>query len=189
MSNGNSWKMTAIGMVLVVATALITGLVVANWNDADRLSGAPPADSLAAQRSVSGPAAVLTRAPLATALTPPERARSGGASRVAPNQAPSRPAPTAADVDACNAYAKAQVGDKTVQTVTDALIGAAAGAGVGAAGGAIAGGGKGAAKGAGIGGVVGAAAGTLYGLNEGKSHDARYVQAYRTCMKARGYTG
>jgi hypothetical protein len=101
--------------------------------------------------------------------------------------APSAPAPSAADVAACNAYAQEQTGDKTTETVKDALIGGLGGAGLGAAGGAIAGGGKGAGTGAGIGGLVGAAAGTLYGLNESKSHDARYVQAYRVCMRGRGH--
>jgi len=185
MSNWNPWKMTAIGMVLVALTALVTGLVVANWNKAGGpLSGAHPTDSLAP------PPALTPGAPATTAAAAaPVPARPAGSRRVAPSQAPPGPTPTAADADACNAYAKAQAGDKTVETVTDALIGAVAGAGVGAAGGAIAGGGKGAGKGAGIGGVVGAAAGTLYGLDQGRSHDARYVQAYRGCMKGRGYTG
>ncbi len=194
MSDWNPWKMTAIGMALVIATALITGLVVANWNRADRPAGSSqPSDSLVSQPPAAAPPTTVT-APPGPVTTPapaslPAPARSGGASRITSNQTSSAPTPTAADVDACNAHAKSEVGDKTVKTVTDALIGAVAGAGVGAAGGAIAGGGKGAGKGAGIGGVVGAAAGTLYGLNEAKSHDARYVQAYRTCMKARGYTG
>ena len=182
MSHWNPWKMTAIGMALVIVTAVITGLVVASWNSGDKSQG-----SQASQ--VSAPA-VPAPAPAVSAPAPaPAPVRPAAAPRTASNQAPPAPTPTAADVDACNSYAKAQVGDKTVETVKDALIGAAAGAGLGAAGGAIAGGGKGAGKGAGIGGVVGAAAGTLYGLNEGKSHDARYVQAYRGCMKGRGYTG
>jgi hypothetical protein len=32
-------------------------------------------------------------------------------------------------------------------------------------------------------------AGTRYGLDEGQSHDARYVEMYRACMKRRGFTG
>jgi hypothetical protein len=28
-----------------------------------------------------------------------------------------------------------------------------------------------------------------YGLNENKANDARYVEAYRSCMKGRGYVG
>jgi len=168
MSNWNPWKVTAIGMALVVATAVISGLVVANWNGSDKPSGSQPADALASQPAAPAPPTAVTS--------------------VASNQS-TAPAPSAADVQACDTYARTHVGDSTVETVKDALIGAVAGAGMGAAGGAMAGGGKGAGRGAGIGGAVGAAAGTLYGLNEGRSHDARYVQAYRGCMKARGYTG
>lgn len=111
----------------------------------------------------------------------PKMAVSGGA----------RPAaiPTAADIEVCNARAKAQVGDKTTEVLKDAVIGGAVGAGVGAAGGAIAGGGKGAGKGAAIGGVVGVAAGTLYGINEANKNDVRYQEAYRQCMRGRGYIG
>lgn len=138
----NPWKMTAIGMALVIVTALITGLVVANWNGTGK-------------------------------TTPARRAAV---------------APSAADVEACNQYAQAQAGDKTAEVLKDAVIGGALGAGVGAAGGAIAGGGKGAGKGAAIGGLFGATAGTLYGINEGHKNDARYVAAYRTCMRGRGYT-
>lgn len=97
--------------------------------------------------------------------------------------------PTALDIEACNAQAKEQVGSKTTEVVKDAVIGGVIGAGVGAAGGAIAGGGKGAGKGAAIGGVVGATAGTLYGLNEANKNDVRYQEAYRQCMRGRGYVG
>lgn len=99
------------------------------------------------------------------------------------------PAPSAADIEVCNRYANASVGDSTSNVVKDALVGGAVGAGVGAAGGAIAGGGKGAGKGAAIGGIVGATAGTLYGLNEAKKDDVRYVEAYRACMQRRGHPG
>ena len=185
MSDWNPWKMTAIGMALVIVTAVITGLVVASWNSVDKSQG-----SQASQVPAPAVSAPAVSAPAVSAPAPaPAPVRPAPAARTASNQAPPAPTPTAADVDACNSYAKAQVGDKTVETVKDALIGAAAGAGLGAAGGAIAGGGKGAGKGAGVGGVVGAAAGTLYGLNEAKSHDTRYVQAYRGCMRGRGYTG
>jgi hypothetical protein len=143
----NPWKMISIGMVLVIVTALVTGLVVAVWNGGEK----------------------------------PKTASNGSSRQAA--------APTAAAVDACNQYAKNAAGDKTLEVVKDAVIGGAVGAGVGAAGGAIAGGGKNAGKGAGIGGLVGATAGTLYGLNEAKSNDARYVEAYRACMRGRGYTG
>ncbi len=146
--NWNPWKMTAIGMALVIVTALVTGLVVANW------TGKEPAR----------PAGVAS-----------------GVRHVAVT-------PTAADIDACNQYAKSASGDKTTELLKDAAIGGVLGAGVGAAGGAIAGGGKGAGKGAAIGGIVGATAGTLYGVNEANKNDARYVEAYRTCMRGRRYT-
>src|SRR5262245_936530 len=148
--------MTAIGMALVIVTALITGLVVASWNSSERPAPANPP---------------------ATAATKPQPVRKAAAT------------PTAADVQTCKGYAKAQAGDKTAEGGKEAWIAGAIGAGVGAAGGAVADGGSGAGKGAGVGGLVGAAAGTLYGLNENKSHDQRYVQAYRSCMKGRGYTG
>jgi hypothetical protein len=147
----NPWKITAIGMAVVFATALITALVVANWTG----NQSPEPD---------------TRSP-----------------KVSLPHAPTRP--SASDIEACNQYARSSTGDKTSEVVKDALIGGALGAGVGAAGGAIAEGGKGAGKGAAIGGIVGAAAGTLYGLNETRQNDARYVSAYRACMRSKGYTG
>ncbi len=97
--------------------------------------------------------------------------------------------PTAADIEACNARAKAQVSSPTTEVLKDAVIGGAIGAGVGAAGGAIASGGKGAGKGAAIGGVVGATAGTLYGINESNKNDVKYQETYRQCMRGRGYMG
>ena len=161
----NPWKLTTIGLALVIVTALITGLVVASWN---KEPGKPV--------SAAAPAAV-SRPPVANPAPVPAAPR-----RVAT-------APSPAEVEACNAQANAKATDKTLEVVKDAAIGGAVGAGVGAAGGAIAGGGKTAGKGAGIGGIVGLAAGTLYGLNEAKSHDTRYVDAYRACMKEHGHTG
>jgi len=165
MTPWNPWKATAIAMMLVMATALVTGLVVANWSgtEADKKTAA----------NAAAPTARPTRA-------------------VTAQQAPSAPVvPTQAAIDACNRQAAAQVGerDKTMEVVKDAAVGAVVGAAVGAAGGAIAGGGKGAGKGAAIGGVVGAGGGTLYGLNENKKRDERYRDAYAGCMRSRGYTG
>lgn len=154
-SNWNPWKMTAVGMALVIVTGLVTGLVVANWTGREPVSPG---------RETVRPAGTAP-APRQVAVTP-----------------------TASDIVACNQYAKSVSGDKTTELLKDAAIGGVVGAGVGAAGGAIAGGGKGAGKGAAIGGIVGATAGTLYGLNEAKKNDARYVEAYRTCMRGRGYT-
>jgi len=145
----NPWKVTAIGMAVVLATALITGLVVANWTGNQKTKP-------------------ITTAPGVPAAHTAAR-------------------PSSADIEACNQYAKSVVANPTTEVVKDAVIGGAIGAGVGAAGGAIAGGGKGAGKGAAIGGIVGATAGTLYGLNETKQNDARYIGAYRACMKRRGH--
>ncbi|MGH7263029.1 MAG: hypothetical protein ACREH7_03805 [Candidatus Rokuibacteriota bacterium] len=74
-----------------------------------------------------------------------------------------RPAatPTAADIEICNARAKTQVGSAPTELLKDAVIG----------------------------GAVGATAGTLYGLNEANKSDVRYQEAYRQCMRGRGYVG
>jgi hypothetical protein len=174
MDQWNPWKVTALAMALVMATALVTGLVVANWSgstqDVAQPAPAPPSPRLVQQPKPTakpGPAQTAQAIPAAPAV------------------------PTKDVVDACNRYAAAQVGesDKTTEVVKDAAIGAVVGAAVGAAGGAIAGGGKGAGKGAAIGGVVGAGGGTLYGLNENRRNDEKYRAAYSSCMQSRGYTG
>jgi hypothetical protein len=159
----NPWKLIAIGMALVIVTAVVTGIVIANW------TGSNPAQPIA-----STPAAVKPAA--APAATSPRPASS---------------TPSQAAIDACNKYAGTPPSqrDKTVEVVKDAAIGGAGGAAVGAAGGAIAGGGKGAGKGAAIGGIVGVVAGTLYGLNENHKNDEDAKTAYSRCMQARGYTG
>jgi hypothetical protein len=55
----NPWKLTAIAMALVMATALITGLVVANW------SGGAPEPKAAATPAPAAPK------PVAQAAVPP----------------------------------------------------------------------------------------------------------------------
>jgi hypothetical protein len=161
----NPWKLAAIGMALVVATALATSLVVANW------SGKESDSKKTTEVTSSG----------------------RPASHVAGSSTPSTPStpavPSQSVIAACNQSAVSQVPsrDKTLDTVKDGAIGAVAGAVVGAAGGAIADGGKGAGKGAAIGGLVGAGGGTLYGLNENRKHDERYREAYAACMRSRGY--
>ncbi|HTK91384.1 MAG TPA: hypothetical protein VL948_14150 [Verrucomicrobiae bacterium] len=126
----NLWKMTAVGMVLVVSIAVVTGLVVAGWGP--REGGAPQPASA------------------------PGRVASGAGN------------PEPGDVSACNQYAKAQAGDKAIEVVKD--------------------GGPGAGKGAAIGGMVAGTEGTLFGLDDAKKNDARYVEAYRACMKGRGFS-
>jgi hypothetical protein len=165
-SGWNPWKLTTIGLALVMATAVVTGLVVANW------SGSSPYGEKLVARPVASTKAT-TR--------PPQAA-----------QAPSAPAaPTQETIAACNRYAATQVGeqDKTKEVVKDAAIGAVVGAAVGATGGAVTDGGKGAGKGAAIGGLLGAGGGTLYGLNENKKNDEQYRAAYGSCMRSRGHTG
>jgi len=77
---GNPWKMTAIGMALVVTTALVTGVVVANRSKPDER----PAKSIGA----------ITPEPAARPATP------------AHATAPPAPAvPKAAVVKACNEQA------------------------------------------------------------------------------------
>lgn len=178
MDKWNPWKVTALAMALVMATALVTGLVVANWSDSSREAAQATAPANARLIPQPKPASVKPAAPQTQAAPAP-----------AAQSAPA--APTQEVVDACNRYASAQVGetDKTKEVVKDAAVGAVVGAAVGAAGGAIAGGGKGAGKGAAIGGVVGAGGGTLYGLNENKKNDEKYRAAYSSCMHAKGYTG
>ena len=163
----NPWKITAIGMAVVVVTALVTGLVVANWTGGERDRAAADRPSSRVAEQPAKPARVSS----AVATTPSKNT-----------------------IEACNRYAASEAGvkrdtkDKTVEVVKDGAIGAAVGAAVGAAGGAIADGGKGAGKGAAIGGLVGAGAGSLYGLNENKKSDEKYRAAYSSCMRARGYT-
>jgi hypothetical protein len=166
MKNGtwkNPWKLTAIGMALVIATVLVTGLVVANWSG--RESDKPVVDVSPAR---TGPrVATSPAAPTAAAV------------------------PTQSAINTCNQSAAAQAGQRenTKDTVIAGAIGAVAGAAVGAAGGAVIDGGSGAGKGAVIGGLVGAGGGTLYGLNENGKHNERYRNAYAACMRSRGYTG
>ena len=174
---GNPWKMTAIGMALVVTTALVTGVVVANRSKPDeRPATSQRAD--AAGAATAKPVGAITPEPATRPATP------------AHAQAPASAVPKAAVVKACNEQAAAATGprDKTVDTVKDGAVGALLGAAVGAAGGAIADGGKGAGKGAAIGGLVGGGAGALYGLNENRKHDAAYRDAYAGCLRARGYS-
>lgn len=187
----NIWKVTTIGIALVVCTAVLTVLVVANWPGrraeirGDVVSASPPTQ--ADPRSLT--ASATSPSPTSPGLAP---------AAPAPPMAPASRAPTApvvppqATVDACNRHAAGRAPTttgKTVEVVKDGAIGAALGAAVGAAGGAIAGGGDGAGKGAAIGGLVGAGGGVLYGLNENRKNDQRYRQVYATCLRSRGYPG
>jgi hypothetical protein len=181
----NPWKLTSIGLGLIIATAAVTGLVVANRTGKDSDKKAVEVSGSRATSRVAGSPAAPVAPTTPTAPTAP-------AAPAASPAAPAAPAvPTRTAIEACNQHAATQAGqrNKTVDTVKDAGIGAVAGAVVGAAGGAIAGGGRGAGTGAAVGGLVGAGGGTLYGLNENKQHDEHYREAYAACMRSRGYTG
>jgi hypothetical protein len=177
--NWNPWKLTAIGLALVMVTALVTGMVVANWTGRanDRQAAEMKAAPTAAK---AAPAAQVSASP---------RLAAAPAAPVAP--APAAPArPSQSVIEDCNRYAAhPTTKDKTLEVVKDSAVAGLVGAAVGAAGGAIADGGKGAGKGAGIGGVVGLGAGALYGLNENRKNDERYREAYAACMRSRGYGG
>jgi hypothetical protein len=173
----NPWKVTAIGLALVVVTAFVTTVVVANWTGR---RAEPPAVGSASPRTDPGPSPPSLAAVPVSPATP--------AASPAAAQAPAVPSKVA--IDACNRYAASPTTkDKTLEVVKDGAIGGAIGAAVGAAGGAIAGGGSGAGKGAAIGGIVGIGGGALYGLNENRKNDERYREAYARCMRSRGYTG
>src|SRR5256885_196110 len=116
----NPWKLTAIAMGVVMATALVTGLVVANWTAGDR-------------------AAQEQKAPQKVAQDTPARVASMPA-------APSQSAIAACNKYAAS---EAGSKDKTMEVVKDGAIGAVVGAAGGGAGGASGGGGEGARKGAG----------------------------------------
>ncbi len=177
--NWNPWKMTAIGLALVMATALVAGMVVANFTGTSRDEQAvepAPAPAKAARAPQPQPSASprMVAAPAA----------------VAPAPAPAVPArPSASVIEECNRVAtQPTTKDKTVEVAKDAVIAAVVGAAVGAAGGAVVDGGSGAGKGAAIGGVLGAGAGTLYGLNENSKNDQRARDAYAACMRSRGFS-
>ena len=173
----NPWKLTAIGMGLVVVVAVITGVVVANWSghEVENKTQAPAAATLPASthpgtRVASAP---VTPRPVAAAPSQPQPA-------ALPSQAP---------IDACKQSAASGQSSNTMELVKDGVIGGAIGAAVGAASGAVVGGGSAAGKGAVIGGLVGVGGGALYGINENGKRDVRYREAYASCMRARGYAG
>ncbi|PYM20474.1 MAG: hypothetical protein DMD78_20790 [Candidatus Rokuibacteriota bacterium] len=184
-SRANVWKLTAIGVVVAVASALVTGLVVANR------ASAPTQDA-----RVEAPSAAPTAVVTPPAATPPAAVAQAPATPPAAAEATNPGVPTREAINACNRHAANQAGsapkegkDKYIDIAKDAGIGAVGGAAVGALGGAAVKGGKGAGKGALLGGALGAGGGTLYGIWDNKKDDERYRAAYGSCMKSRGYTG
>jgi hypothetical protein len=187
-SRVNHWKLTSIGMAIVVVTAIATGLVVARWYG-------PEISQMDTQTSQGLSVAPVAELPPRTIATTPV-VPGPSASVNSPSASPATSSvPPKAVTQACNSYAAQQSGAntttkaKTIDIVKDAAIGAVGGAAVGALGGAIAGGGSGAGKGAAIGGIAGGGVGTLYGLYTNKQNDEKYRAAYAGCMKNKGYTG
>ena len=175
----NQWKMATIGLLIVGATVLITSVVIG------RDTKVVPPEEIAQAQETEAKVAEKESTPL------PKTVVKTAAAPPAPKPVYNPPQPThppQSIIQACNKYASEQVNSKTVEVVKDAGIGALGGAALGAAIGAISGGGSGAAKGAGIGAIGGGVGGTLYGLNENKTKDARYQEAYSSCMRTRGYS-
>ena len=172
----NQWKMATIGLLIVGATVLITSIVIGRDTKV-----IPPEEIAQVQEEAKQ---VTEKEP-----APAPKAAVKVAAAPKPVYNPPQPThPPQSIIQACNKYASEQVNSKTMEVVKDAGIGALGGAALGAAVGAIAGGGKGAAKGAGIGAIGGGVGGTLYGLNENKTQDSRYQEAYSSCMRSRGYS-
>ena len=96
----NPWKITAIGMAVVVVTAVVTGLVVANWTGAERDRAVMERPSTKVAEQPARPARVSS----AVASTPSKNA-----------------------IEACNRYAASEAGakrdakDKTVEDVLNEM--------------------------------------------------------------------
>ena len=197
----NQWKLATIGLLIVGATVLITTLVISRDTKVvppEEIVQTEEADTQVVKKEVVKKEVVKKEVVKKEPTSKPKAVVKVAAAPPAPKPPPTpkpvyspQPQPThppQSIIQACNKYASDQVNSKTEEVVKDAGIGALLGAATGAAVGAIAGGGSGAAKGAGIGAIAGGAGGTLYGLNENQTNDARYQEAYSSCMLSRGYS-
>lgn len=113
----NPWSMAALGLVFVMATALVTGLVVANW------SGSPQGPEPGGQTPAASRPWQATRA---VSVKP-------AASPVAPGVPLVVAIPTAEAVQACNQRASDEVGEpeRAEEAVKDAASGVVAAVGGG----------------------------------------------------------
>src|SRR2546430_1423679 len=116
----NPWKVTTIGRAVVIATALVPGLVVANWTGGDR----------AAQEQKTQ-----------------QKVQQATPARVA--SAPAAPSQSAIDACNKYAASETGSKDKTMEVVKDGAIGAGVRPPGGGPGGGVARGGQGAGAGAG----------------------------------------
>ncbi len=110
MNSWNPWKVTAISMFVVLAVALVTGMVVASWSG-----------SLPGERS-QAPATKPAAAPRVSGPGPASIAQAQGI------------VPTQAAVETCNRFA---ADNAPPEKTTDTGRGAALAGGVGATGGAL----------------------------------------------------
>src|SRR5205809_5402057 len=112
----NPWKLTAIGMAIIMTTALVTGLVVANWTGSskDKVEERAFDDRKAAQSPAASPATARQAA----------RQQVASAPRVV-SSAPTQPS-LQASVEACNPYAaqRRRSRDTSDDHVTDESVGA-----------------------------------------------------------------
>jgi hypothetical protein len=113
----NPWSVTAVGLVFVMATAVVTGLVVANW----------PGPSQEPEPMRQAPAATRPRPPTRSVSVKPV------AAPIARRVPVAIAVPTEEAVQACNRRATDEAGDpdRTEQVVKDAESGRVAPAGGG----------------------------------------------------------
>lgn len=152
-TNWNPWKLTAIGMALVLATALVTGLVVANW------SGTEPPRTAAAPAGRGGG---LARPVVASSV--PTQAAMDTCNRQAAAQAPERDKTLEVVKDAA----------------IGAVVGAAVGAAGGAIAGGGKGAGKGAAIGGVVGAGGGTLYGLNDNRRHDEQYRAAYASCMRS---------
>jgi len=111
-NNWNPWKLTAIGLALVMVTAVVTGMVVANWTgspSSQQAADSKPAAPIATSRSAAQPSALPRTA--AVTNTPPAPAPTA--------VAPAHPAvPSEAAIDACNRAAASAPSTKDTVSFT-----------------------------------------------------------------------
>jgi hypothetical protein len=152
----NPWKLATLGLVVVMITALSTGLTTAYMMRPATTGSAEGTVPVVSAPAVAAPPAYSAATPRVATAAP----RVTTARTPAPVVRPASITPVAVDC--------ATGGERAMKIAKPGLVGTLAGAGLGAIGGAIADGGSGAGKGALIGGLAGAALGGGYGAYKTK---------------------
>lgn len=108
----NHWKMTAIGLGLVVATGIVTGVVVASWSGRD--AEPKPAVRVTARPASTPKVAAVVAVPAPVAVATVQAS-----------------VPSQAAIDACNQHAASHTSQRsnTKEIVIDGAIGAMLGGG------------------------------------------------------------